>query len=219
VIPAIVPGKKDLKCAISLVKEVKERTDETIPFFTSDERSDFTTAILEAYGKEEKSEYCGRGRPLKPKKIPPPELKYARVKKKREKGRVVKVDTNVVFGTEDEIKEILEKSSVSNHINTSFVERQNLNFRQGNGRCQRKTLKFSKIKEMFILQLWIYLGYYHFVRPHWSLRLRCWEGQRKWEQRTPLIAAGITDHCWSFRELITYVIPPRIQDVNEDINK
>jgi hypothetical protein len=203
-----------LECATSLLKEVKDRSDGTIPFFTSDERSDFTTALIDVYGKEEIPEYSGRGRPPKPRKIPPSGLKYARVKKHRNKGKVVKVETNVVFGTEDEVKEILEKSPVSNHVNISFVERQNLNFRQGNGRCQRKTQKFSKIPEMFILQLWIFLAYYHFVRPHWSLRIDCWENQRRWKQRTPLMAAGITDRVWSFRELITYVVPPVIQNEN-----
>jgi hypothetical protein len=214
VIPAIVPGKKDQKSATTLVQEVKDRSDETIPFFTSDERSDFRTALLEVFGEEEVPEYKGVGRPPKPRKIPPPELKYARVKKYRKKGRVVKMETNVVFGTEDDVREILEKSPVSNQINISFVERQNLNFRQGNARCQRKTQKFSKIQEMFILQLWIFLAYYHFVRPHWSLRLACQEGQRRWKQRTPLMAEGITDHVWSFRELLTYVVPPVIQNEN-----
>ena len=171
------------------------------------------------YGEEEVPEYKGRGRPPKPKKVPPAGLKYARVKKHRKKGRVVKVETNVVFGTEDEVKEILERSPVSNKINTAYVERQNLTYRQGNGRCQRKTQKFSKIPEMFILQLWVFLGYYHFVRPHWSLRIECPEGPRKWKQRTPLMAAEKTDHVWSRMELLTYWVPPKKIWRNGDINK
>ncbi len=214
----MIPGKKDLESAISLVQQVKNRSDGIIPFFTSDERSDFTTALLEVYGEEVVQKYKGRGRPPKPIKIPSSELKYARVKKHRKKGRIVKVDTNVVFGTEDEVNKILEKSSVSNHINTAYVERQNLNYRQSNARCQRKTQKFSKIQEMFILQLWIYLGYYHFVRPHWGLRTKCLEGPRRWKQRTPLMAASVLDHQWTIMEMITYVVPKN-QDKNGEINK
>ena len=126
------------------MKGIKERTDGTIPFFTSDERSDFKEALVEVYGEEVTPEYKGIGRPPKPRKIPPDQLKYACVEKNRQNGRVVSVDAHVVFGTEDDIKDILDKSPTSGHINTAFVERQNLNFRQANGRCQRKTQKFSK---------------------------------------------------------------------------
>jgi hypothetical protein len=218
VVPALISGEKNLENAISLVQQVKNRSNGTIPFFTSDERSDFTTALLEVYGEEVVQKYSGRGRPPKPIKIPPSELKYARVRKHRKKGRIVKVDTSVVFGTEDEVNKILKESSVSNHINTAYIERQNLNYRQSNARCQRKTQKFSKIQKMFILQLWIYLGYYHFVRPHWSLRKKNREGQQRWKQRTPLMAAGIIDHQWTIMEMLTYVVPKN-KDKNQSINK
>ena len=194
---------------------MKERSDGTIPFFTSDERADFTAALLEVYGVEVTPAYKGRGRPPKSRKMPSPDLRYARVKKHRRKGRVVSIETQVVFGTEEEITEILQSSPVSSHINTAYVERQNLTYRQGDARCQRKTQKFSKILEMFILQLWIFRAYYHFVRSHWGLRMRCGVGKQQWKQRTPLMAAGVTDHCWSWRELLLYVIAPENQ--KEDV--
>lgn len=186
-----------------------------IPFFTSDERADFTAALLEVYGSEVTPEYKGRGRPPKPRKMPPPGLKYARVKKHRRKGRVVSVETQVVFGTEQEVNEILQNSPVSSHINTAYVERQNLTFRQGDSRCQRKTQKFSKLPEMFVLQLWIFRAYYHFIRSHWGLRRKCQVGKQRWKLRTPLMAADITDHQWSWREMLLYVVPPKTQ--KEDI--
>jgi len=60
--------------------------------------------------------------------------------KYRRKGRVVKIRTKVIFGTEDEIQELLEKSPVSNHINVAFVESNNLTLRERNRRltgCKR----------------------------------------------------------------------------------
>jgi len=218
VVPFLVPGKKDQENAILLVQGVKERSDGNIPFFTSDERADFTSALLEVYGVKVIPKYKGRGRPPKPQKVPPPNLKYARVKKHRRKGRIVNVETQVVFGTEKEIEKILQNSPVSSHINTAYAERQNLTYRQGDSRCQRKTQKFSKITEMFILQLWIFLAYYHFVRPHWSLRIEDSNGRRRWKQRTPFMAAGITDHIWSSRELMLYAIPQTIRNTKY-INK
>ena len=31
---------------------------------------------------------------------------------------------------------------------------------------------------------------------------------RRWQQRTPAIAAGLTDHIWSLEELLSYCLPP-----------
>ena len=47
------------------------------------------------------------------------------VEKTREKGRVVKIATRVVFGTMTAVVAALGMSLVSRAINTSFVEREN----------------------------------------------------------------------------------------------
>ena len=78
--------------------------------------------------------------------------------------------------------------------------------RQQNGRLQRKTLQFSKEKELLYYQMHLFLGYYHFIRPHEGLRLRNDKGKNKWVQRTPLMAAGITDHAWTFREYFFFKV-------------
>lgn len=191
---------------------MKERTDDHIPLFTSDGLKWYKTALLEHYGIEEDVKRTGkRGRPRKPRKIQPPDLKYAQVVKHRRKGRVVKVELRVVFGDEKEVKEIIENSPVSRHINTSFVERSNLTMRENNGRLSRKTLSFSKKIEMLIHQLWLFIGYYHFVRPHRGLKVCTGieNGKNQWMKKTPFMAAGITNHIWALRELLTFRIPPK----------
>jgi len=75
-----------------------------------------------------------RGRLRNPRRLPPAELKYAIVVKKREKGHVVSVETEVVFGDRATILALLAASLVSNTINTSYVERENLTIRQGSRR-------------------------------------------------------------------------------------
>ncbi|MCA1623990.1 MAG: helix-turn-helix domain-containing protein, partial [Acidobacteria bacterium] len=48
---------------------------------------------------------------------------------------------------------------------------------------------------------------YNFVKPHRSLRQplrRSKDKRRKWEHRTPAMAAGITDHIWSIEELLGF---------------
>jgi hypothetical protein len=49
-------------------------------------------------------------------------LQYAQVVKRREGGRIVQVNTRVVFGTPEAVAARLAYSPVSSTVNTSFVE-------------------------------------------------------------------------------------------------
>jgi hypothetical protein len=60
--------------------------------------------------------------------MPLPGLRYAQVVKSYRRRRMVGVTHRVVFGTGEAIKAILAKRGWK--INTSFVERLNLDFRQ-----------------------------------------------------------------------------------------
>src|SRR5512135_1356659 len=86
----------------------------------------------------------GPGRPPKPMKVMPADLCYATVRKRREKGRVVAVVRTLVFGTLALLQALLDRSTVSTTVNTSFVERHNGTDRHQNSRKRRKTYAFSK---------------------------------------------------------------------------
>jgi len=214
VLPKFVVGKHTLRYAKELVSKFKDVTDGTIPLFTSDKLSHYPKALLEAYGIEKPVERPSgtRGRPPKPDLVLPKELQYAQVIKKRRKGRVVKVETRIVFGSEKKIKQILRDSPVSRKVNTSFTERNNLTLRHQSKRLSRKTLCFSKQKRMLELALYLALAYYHFAKEHWGLRQRVYKQKpKKWRRRTPAMAAKIADHIWSTHELMTYRIPGELQ--------
>ncbi len=49
-----------------------------------------------------------------------------------------------------------------------------------------------------------YFAIYHFVKTHKGLRTQIDQKERKWMQRTPMMAAGITDHVWTLSELINF---------------
>ena len=140
---------------------------------------------------------------------------YAQVVKKREKGRVVEISNKVVFGDPDAVADQLAASPVSNTINTSFVERDNLTQRQSNRRLTRRTNGFSKELTWFEKQLWLSLAYYHLILPHHSLRQRLPTPEptrgtgtaRCWRPVTPAMAAGLTDHVWTTTELLSYRVP------------
>ena len=202
-------GKRTRTNAYTLVEKIYRVTDGTIPFFTSDELKHYREALLRVYGIPEDIPKGPRkrGRPKKPKLKPPPELKYAQVVKHRRKGRVVSISTRVVFGEEEEIEKCLDASPVSRSVNISFIERNNLTLRQHSRRLTRKTNGFSKDITKLEAQLYLALGYYHFVKEHFGLRQESKDNGKKWLQRTPAMAAGITDHIWNTRELLIYRVP------------
>jgi hypothetical protein len=140
------PGKRTGEVGERLIRQVHDRTGgRTDVLITSDEHAPYETAIHEVYGIEPpQPKRPGPGRPPTPKKVVPPNLCYATVRKRREKGRVVEVVRTVVFGTLALLTALLGRSTASTTINTSFVERNNGVDRHRNARKRRKTCAFSK---------------------------------------------------------------------------
>ena len=61
------------------------------------------------------------------------------------------------------------------------------------------------------MQADLFQVFYNFARPHLSLRIPPdvpikFDGcvEKKYSLRTPGMAAGITDHIWTFKELLTF---------------
>lgn len=223
---AFVVGKRSQACANLLLERVKYVSDKSIPFFTSDQLSAYPAALLHTYGEWSQPHRQGaRGPHPKPRKVPPANLYYAQVVKKRENGRVVEVATKPVFGHPAIIQLLLADSATSDEINTSFIERQNLTMRQLNRRLTRKTNAFSKELSWFEKQLWLSSAYYHFVLPHDSLKVPLVEplstkgcgSPKKWAPVTPAMKAGITDHVWTLSELLRFRVPASFLDSLDDL--
>lgn len=194
--------------ATAFLARFKERTDNRSPLFTSDKLPAYVKALIANYSvPEAPSPQRGRGRPRKePRRILDRHLLYGQVDKVREQGRVVEVRRRIVFGTSARIKRILGHQK----INTAYVERDNLASRQSNGRLVRKTLSHSK--KDYYLQRHIDFedAVFNFVRPHESLRYRLTRpvDSRKWQQRTPAMAAGLMNHVLTLEELLSFRLPP-----------
>jgi IS1 family transposase len=206
---ALVPGKRDGDACERLIRQVRARTaGRTDVLITSDEHAPYETAIRAVYGVERpRPRRPGPGRPPKPAKAPPEDLCYATVRKRREKGRVVEVVRTVVLGTWALLRSFLDRSTVSTTINTSFVERHNGTDRHQNSRKRRKTYGFSKAMGLHRAASY-FVGYsYNFC---WCVRTLRIPGEAgRWRQRTPAMAAGLTDHAWSLWEWITYPARPK----------
>ena len=201
---SVVPGERTAANVQALVQDFQRRTRGRIPkLITTDEYPAYETAILEAYGETVIPERTGKpGRPKAPYQVPPADLNYATVHKTREKGRVVKIDFRVIFGTLATVMAALAQSPVSRAINTAFVERNNGTDRNRNARKVRKTYCFSKDWDVHQAVTYFTMFSYNFCWPVRTLRQRGRAGQ--WQQRTPALAAGLTDHVWTLAEWLTF---------------
>ena len=207
---SVVPGKRTEDKVQKLVADFQERTGGRIMnLMTSDEYPAYKTAIAEAYGVEEPVARTGRpGRPKKARKVLPKNLTYATVHKERDNGRVVKVETRVVFGTLVAVLAALALSLVSKKVNTVFVERHNGSDRNRNRRKVRKTCCFSKDWEVHEAMTYFTMYSYNFCWPVRTLRVQVAENQ--YEQRTPAMVAGLTDHVWTTKEWVSYPAVKRL---------
>ena len=201
-------GGRTTEDAIELFNDIEKKRslDSPIPVFTSDNWDAFEVGLINVYSTLEHPPYKGKGRRPLPVLIPLEDLKYAIVIKKREKGRVVEVVQEVVLGDPSEVLALLGADE-GGKINTAYIERLNLTIRNSLARFIRRTMNSSKDVKMHSKALDFIQAWYNFVKHHRSLRLPIKEGIKKWKQRTPAMAEGLTDHIWTLEELLSFRTP------------
>ena len=201
-------GDRTTEDAIDLFQDVERRRSiqSPIPVFTSDNWDSFEEGLVNAYGFLETPTYQGIGRKPLPVLMPYSNLKYAQVCKRKEKGRIIEVVQRVVFGDPEEVLRLLGAES-GGKINTAYIERFNLTIRNSLARFIRKGMNCSKLLLPHSYAIDFFQAWYNFVKPHQSLRIEVNLGKKRWMQRTPAMAEGITNHVWSLKELLTFRVP------------
>jgi IS1 family transposase len=186
-----------------------------VPLFMTDGLKDYGTALLTHFGHWIQPERRqNKGPTPKPRWMPLPELLYAQVVKSYRRRRIVGVKHRVVFGTRLAIEQVLAVCGWT--INTSFVERLNLDIRQRVAAIGRRVNTICQGEAGLRDQLVLFQTYHNFVVPHASLcqALAIPEpthgtgSTRLWRPCTPAMAAGLTDHVWSLKEVLFYRVPP-----------
>jgi IS1 family transposase len=186
-----------------------------VPLFLTDGFKEYKTAILSHFGHWIQPERRhDKGSMPKPRWMPLPELLYAQVVKAYRRRRIVGVTHRVVFGTQLAIEGVLAACGWT--ISTAFIERLNLDIRQRVAAVGRRVNTLCRGEASLLDQMVLFQTYHNFVLPHASLRqpLRVPEsangrGSAKvWRPCTPAMAAGLTDHVWSLKEVLLYRVPP-----------
>lgn len=197
-------AKTETEASIEVFQALKRRGHPDAPPPTvSDGWGGIDDAMVEVYGQV--PAYKGRGR-RPTRKRPQPGWQYVQMVKQREQGRIVGIKVRILFGDPIETLALLGQS-------TSYIERTHLTMRLFNGRLTRKTLAFSKDVEMYRASAaWEDLVY-NLARSLKTLRLEVFGNpKRRWKQRSPAMASGLTDHIWTVKELLTTVVPPTLNN-------
>jgi hypothetical protein len=193
-------GQTETEAAIELWQQVKCRQAHrhSPPPVLSDGWGGHREALVQVYGRV--PDYQGRGRPPTIQR-PQAGWHYTQMVKQRDDtGNLMGIQVRVIYGDETTLARTGE--------HTVHVERTHLTSRHMNGRLVRKTLGFSKRVAMLRAScIWEDVAY-NLTRSIKTLRLEVNNGSQRWLRCSPAMAAQLTNHIWSIREVLTLVPIP-----------
>ena len=123
----------------------------------------------------------------------------AQVVKRYERRRVVATDRRIVDGTPARVETLRCRSQGDGVINTAYIERLNATFRERLAPLARRCRALARHTLTLYEGMCVVGTVYNFCTPHTSLS--------QTRQTTPAMAAGITDHCWTMHELLSFPVP------------
>jgi IS1 family transposase len=180
-----------------------------IPLFTSDGLNLYFYALTAHFGHW--LQVARRGRNILRWQVAD-ELIYGQVKKCYKRRKLVRVTHVMRLGTKDALTIVLQGLSLSGRLNTAFIERVNLTVRHGVAALARRTWATAQQSPHLLAHLEWWRVYYHFVRPHASLRVKLVQPRerggklvaQRYRRRTPAMASGRTTRRWTAREVLSY---------------
>jgi len=191
-------GGRELDDARMMLKDLTARCQGK-PLFVSDELPHYGTVLGELFHEKVPLEPTGKpGRPRNPKRVIDADLHYATVHKTRQGTQVIKVERKVVHGSEQQIIARLAKSP-SQTINTAYIERSNLDWRLWDAHLARKAPTVARSIRWLKAKFAFCVACYNLIRPHETLSRG---DDRIFRPMTPAMAANVTDHRWTFSELL-----------------
>ena len=138
-----------------------------------------------------------------------PDIHIGQVIKRYQGKHVVGLTRRMAQGCLETAKALLAKSHGGTQLNTAFIERLNATFRSRLAVLVRRSRALIRNPQTLETLMFLMGCVYNFCTEHKSLRVPLWisEQRYRWVQRTPAMAAGLADHCWSVKELLWYRAP------------
>ncbi len=148
------------------------------------------------------------GRIGRPRLVLPEGFLFGQVVKQYADRHVVAVAHRILNGTPATILAALVATHGGTVLNTAYIERLNATFRAHLVPLVRRGRALARSTPALTAGMFLVGCAYNLCWVHDSLRLVAPPGaSTKWTERTPAMAAGITDHCWTMLELLRYKVP------------
>jgi hypothetical protein len=138
------------------------------------------------------------------------DLRHGQLVKRRERRKVTYTVTRMLWGKHSDLYDRLGTHGFRRLIQTAFIERVNLTIRQGVSLLTRRTWSLSQTDHHLLNHVEWWRGYYHWNRPHQTLREPIPGGTHRHRDRTPAMALGLTDHIWTVEELLCIPVLTRL---------
>lgn len=164
-------GKRTSACAHSFARDLAARVNGRVQI-TTDPLKGYKFAVPSAFG--DRVDLATEGKIFQSSKCPAHEWPRYRV------DPLVGVQREVVCGTPD-----LSTATVCH------IERYFLTVRQGNKRCARKTMAYSKLWDNHALTGSLHIFVYNFVRKHEGL-----------DGKTPAVVLGVESKRWTLEDVV-----------------
>src|SRR3954468_9699731 len=186
----VVSARRDLTLIMTVVGLVR-RAARSLNFLVCvDGLASYVTAFTRVFRDPERTGKRGR-----PRLKAIPGWLLGQVIKHHSGRRLVGVTRRVVLGTAEAIAGVLSATGTGTGINTSYIERLNATFRASMCPLVRRGRAIARGEG--VLSDWMYLVgcASNFCWEHDSLRIAAPAGAGpRWSERTPAMAAGLTDH-------------------------
>jgi transposase-like protein len=202
----VISPHRDLPLITTLVRMVRACARTLAILVCVDGLASYVTACLRVFRDPVRS-----GRRGRPRLVLEQGLLLGQVVKRYVQRRVVRVERRVVRGTETAMTAMLAATRSGTGINTAYIERLNATFRASLAPLVRRGRAIAHTEAVLTAGMWLVGCAYNVCWLHDSLRVAapagaCW----KWQERTPAMAAGLTNHRWTMRELLRYQVqlPP-----------
>jgi transposase-like protein len=199
----VLSAHRDLPLITTLVQLVRSCARTLAILVCVDGLASYVTAVLRIFRHPVHTERRGR-----PRLVLAQGLLLGQVVKRYVRRRVVSVERRIVRGTEAAIATVLAATHTGTGVNTAYIERLNATFRASLAPLVRRGRAIAHTETFLTAGMWLVGCGYNFCWLHDSLRLRapagaCW----RWQERTPAMAAGLTNHRWTMLELLRYQVP------------
>ena len=202
----VVSPKRDLELIQSLADKVRQMALCRPLVLAVDGLASYVSAFRDTFRSKFPRQAGETGRC---KMVSWPDIFIVQVVKQRVES-VLHVERRIVQGTKAMVESLIQKTQGTGVINTAFIERLNATFRQRIAPLTRRTRNLAQQAESLVASMYLVGCFYNFCDYHRSLRLKLSIGSfgYRWVQRTPAIAAKLTDHQWTPAELLHFKVPP-----------